>query len=311
MGQSYDANSIYINWSHLFDYTSLKTLEASKKLPVPKGITVTSTVNSGADLTYAINIIGQYVNIAEGKLTFNSEQDRIIFLNTFGDAIRQIERNGGQYYYQPGGVNENVQRFIHNLFVRHEHFPIPNNVAEAAYKNVASANIYAVSHDVRNRDQAYTAISMDTMQEAADNSPKGKATASMNMLNPFTKYIMQYQNMVGKGVVGVAANGEKVWFNAYAYWTHLLLNGTEEQRKYLKFSATLSRIQGRSAGTEFDPEKAVRTVTHLPDLNYRNERIKEILENEFGANDNTLNYRYVDVLTSELLSAATDFRYRK
>jgi hypothetical protein len=37
MGQSYDEQATYIGWSNLFDYTSVKTLQASKTLPIPKG----------------------------------------------------------------------------------------------------------------------------------------------------------------------------------------------------------------------------------------------------------------------------------
>ena len=64
------------------------------------------------------------------------------------------------------------------MLKQHIYYVIPENVAEAAYKNVASANIYAVSHDIRNRDQGYTAITMKTLQNAAKNSPKGEQSAS-------------------------------------------------------------------------------------------------------------------------------------
>jgi hypothetical protein len=37
MGQSYDEQATYIGWSNLFDYTSVRTLQASKTLPIPKG----------------------------------------------------------------------------------------------------------------------------------------------------------------------------------------------------------------------------------------------------------------------------------
>jgi hypothetical protein len=71
---------------------------------------------------------------------------------------------------------------------------------------------------------------MDILQDAAKKSPKGEQAATLNMLNPLTKYVMQYQNLVGKNVISIAANGEKVWFNAYYYWTKLL---KENKPKYL------------------------------------------------------------------------------
>ena len=56
------------------------------------------------------------------------------------------------------------------------------------------------------------------------------------MLNPLTKYVMQYQNLVGKNVISIAANGEKVWFSAYYYWHKVLESGNEEDINRLKFS---------------------------------------------------------------------------
>jgi hypothetical protein len=38
MGLSFDTNGKYIGWSNLFDFSSSATLEASEKLPMPKGV---------------------------------------------------------------------------------------------------------------------------------------------------------------------------------------------------------------------------------------------------------------------------------
>jgi hypothetical protein len=129
-----------------------------------------------------------------------------------------------------------------NIIKEHEFTPIHPEISEAAYKNVASANIYAVSHDIRNRDQAYTAITVATLHDAAEESPKGKQSSSLNMLNPLTKYVMQYQNLVGKNVISIAANGEKVWFSAYYYWHKVLESGNQDDINGLKFSQRFSRI---------------------------------------------------------------------
>jgi hypothetical protein len=59
------------------------------------------------------------------------------------------------------------------------------------------------------------------------------------MFNPLTKYIMQFQNLVGKNVISIAANGEKVWFNGYYYWIKLL---KEKKGEKLKFKTTLNQV---------------------------------------------------------------------
>jgi hypothetical protein len=77
-------------------------------------------------------------------------------------------------------------------------------------------------------------------------SPKKNQSAKLNMLNPLTKYVMQYQNSVGKNVIGIAANGEKFWFNIFYHWSTTLKEGVDIDK--LKFQKTFSRIFGRSDG---------------------------------------------------------------
>jgi hypothetical protein len=67
---------------------------------------------------------------------------------------------------------------------------------------------------------------MRDFRKAADSSPKGKRTKKLNMFNPLTKYIMQRQNLVGKDVIGIAANGEKDWFNITYQYHKILREGS-------------------------------------------------------------------------------------
>lgn len=277
MGQSYDDNAIYIGWSPYFNYNSLESLQASKTLPIPKGITITK---GDYDVTNYIN-----------SIDFNNLDAKNI--RNLANLIKVVEKHPGIKYI---GDQKKLDEVI-KILNKHEYYKIPLAQQEAAFKNVASANIYQVSHDIRNRDQAYTAIAMDIMRKAADNSPKGDQAATLNMLNPLTKYMMQYQNLVGKNVISVAANGEKVWFNMFYYWNTVLKN--ESNADVLKFSQTFNRINGRANGI-----LNTYIATYLPDLNYYDKTIRQRLLSEFGVD--TVQYKYVDQLISQLLSAATD-----
>lgn len=277
MGQSYDDNAIYIGWSPYFNYDSLEALQASKTLPIPKGIKITK---GDYDVTALIN-----------DVDFNNLD--AVNIRRLATLIRTVEQHPSIKYEG----DQNVLSDVINKLNAHEFSKIPQNLQEAAFKNVASANIYQVSHDIRNRDQAYTAIALEIMHEAADKSPKGNQAATLNMLNPFTKYIMQYQNLVGKNVISIAANGEKVWFNMFYYWTKILKSGKNIDR--LKFSQTFNRIKGR-AESKVDST----TITALPDLNLYDKAIKNALLSQF--NIDSQEYKYVDQLISQLLSAATD-----
>lgn len=295
MGQSYDENAAYIGWSPLFNYNSVETLQASKTLPIPKHIVV---YKGDYDISSEINTL---INLAENQDVNEVLQNvhklgNVDFIKQLSKIIRIAEQHNGINYSGDAKVLNTLIETIN----KHENYLISDNVAESAFKNVASANIYQVSHDIRNRDQAYTAIAMGIMRKAADNSPKGNQAATLNMLNPMTKYIMQYQNLVGKNVISVAANGEKVWFNTFYYWTKVLKSGNQEAINKLKFQHTYKRINGRAKGTPIE-----QTINHIPDLNRYDEQIKSTLQSQFGVLDNE-DYKYVDQLISQLLSAATD-----
>ena len=295
MGQSYDENAAYIGWSPLFNYNSVETLQASKTLPIPKHIVA---YKGDYDISSEINTL---INLTENQdinevLQNVHELGSAAFIKQLAKIIRIAEQHNGINYSGDAKVLNTLIETIN----KHENYLISDNVAESAFKNVASANIYQVSHDIRNRDQAYTAIAMGIMRKAADNSPKGNQAATLNMLNPMTKYIMQYQNLVGKNVISVAANGEKVWFNTFYYWTKVLKSGNQEAINKLKFQHTYKRINGRANGTPI-----VQTINHIPDLNKYDEQIKSTLQSQFGVLDDE-DYKYVDQLISQLLSAATD-----
>lgn len=293
MGQSYDENGIYIGWSPLFDYTNIQTLTLSKQLPIPQNFHLEEDDIKGVDITDELNII---LNNTDDSINPMSNENRLTVLDSYIKILKKLEENLGSYKHNLE-ENDKIKKII-GIIYKHNKYQVPENIAEASYKNVASSNIYNVSHDIRNRDQAYTAITMKTLSQAANKSPKGKQTAILNMSNPLTKYIMQYQNLVGKNVISIAANGEKLWFNLYYYWTKCL---KENDTKYLKYNLKLDRIKGRFIGN-------IESITknHIPDLNKYDKQIKETLLSEFSVDVESEDYVYVDQLISQLLSAATD-----
>lgn len=335
MGQSYDDNAVYIGWSPYFDFTSLGTLTESKKLPIPKGARVKFDLESNVDITAEIANVFKHFDAKtleenKDKITYLDpshlpEAEKKGFLRDLRTLLLKVERAGvmesGKLVSKvkwDSSISADQVAMIQATINRHEGYQIPANVAERAYKNLASANIFMVSHDIRNRDQAYTAITMADAQAVADNSPKGKASSTLSMLNPLAKYEMQYQNIVGKQVVGIAANGEKYWFNTFYYWHHVMETGSREDKEYLRFNVNLSRVRGRAQGSR-EVIKDGKTRLEIiceehgviipPDINTRSEAIRESLREVFGMSDDaidSLEYKYADQTISQLLSAATD-----
>jgi hypothetical protein len=146
MGQSYDSNGVYIQWSPLFDYTSSTTLALSKQLPIPNAVKLVKS-DAGIDVSEELNILLNSLDDTLEPLTYEA---RVESLKAYISILKKINKADGQINYSVEESDKLVKIF--NKISSHIYYRIPENVAEASYKNVASANIYAVSHDVRNRD---------------------------------------------------------------------------------------------------------------------------------------------------------------
>ena len=173
MGQSYNNSANYIGWSTLFDYTSYATLQASKQLPVPKGEqwakaarhlkgdkeAYTKATQVWQDASETDADVEEFLQLTNGNIKdLQLERDRVKALTLLARIIKKTEANNRGVKYN--GTNIEGLNNLMQLINDHEFTPLHPSIAESAYKNVASANIYAVAHDIRNRDQAYTAISM-------------------------------------------------------------------------------------------------------------------------------------------------------
>lgn len=289
MGQSFSDDALYIGWSPLFNYSSEQMVDASKTLPLPRG-------------NKLIVVEGQQYSIENelNDILLSSGPER---LRKMANLIYKIDTNNGRYNYAPGQNADDKQKII-NQIQKHENYKVSYRQREQAYKNVASANIRNVVHNIRNRDQAYSPITMRDLQKEADKSPKGAKTKQLNMMNPLTKYVMQNQNLVGKNVIGIAANGEKDWFNLTYYYHNVLRNGNQKDKFFLKMNHSYSRLSGRATDQLMNV-----VVKHIPDLwNASPELSQKIKEEFYSTYDGQIDTddKYVDQLISQILSAATD-----
>lgn len=289
MGQSFSDDAMYIGWSPLFNYSSEQMVDASKTLPLPRG-------------NKLIVVEGEQYSIENelNSILSSSGPER---LRKMANLIYKIDSNNGRYNYIVGENADQKQKIIEQI-QKHENYKVSYRQREQAYKNVASANIRNVVHNIRNRDQAYSPITMRDLQKEADKSPKGAKTKQLNMMNPLTKYVMQNQNLVGKNVIGIAANGEKDWFNLTYYYHNVLRNGNQKDRFFLKMSHSYSRLSGRATDQLMNV-----VVKHIPDLwNASLELSQKIKEEFYATYDGQIDMddKYVDQLISQILSAATD-----
>ena len=267
MGQEFGDDGKLIKYSNLFDYSSLETLQASSWLPTPRGTWLTlDNEEPGLDITEQLRSIDPFVG-AEDSMS------KAMRLRKIADLIIDI------YDYQDkvgtDAVNLTCDPTLLGIagdiltdLIKHERTRISPNLEESAYKNSISSNIKNIVQDLKNMDLAYSPIAMGDLQKLAAESEKGALVASMSLMNPLTKYLMQVQNMVGKKVIGIAAVGEKVFFNLSYYFNEGIRSNDDRWIRNLQFSRTFNRIQGRYAYKKKAGNLEDITKTSLANVNF-------------------------------------------
>lgn len=277
MGHSFDDNGVYIGWSNLFKYSSLEALQASEQLPMPQGRHYKLDKN-GYDLTKYEEIFSNLNDVEQIKLLTK-------ILNDLND-IKAID---GKVL-----VNSSNDSLIYQSIISHENTELPQDLKLESFKNFISSHIETTIQNLRNMIGAYTPIDMEILRDASIyHSSKGDTSKSMTLLNPAVVYEMQYENMTGKKVIGIAATGEKASFMWHYWLNDIIRNNPEEYEKYGRFNHSLKRIQGRSKDNP-----TATNINTLPDVNLEGVNIDNVLK--------LAGYITVDGMISQTLSAATD-----
>lgn len=276
LGHEFDDNGVYLGWSSLFDYSTIETLHASENLPYPRGRKYEKKQN-GINIQEYVNSI----NSTTGVERINNIVKLLNYLNN---------QNNVTVYYE--GDNS-----ILDLLNQHESTYIAPIDRVAVMKNFVSSHIQKQIQGTKNMMAGYSPIEMGDIQNASSDTPKAHTASELSMLNPAMIAIMQNQNMVGKNVVGIAANGQKANLMWNYFMNDLVRNPNHPYLKYAQFSFNTSRILGRSAGQPIE-----FTINGLPDTNF--DETEESIQTLF--NSRLIPDITTDLLGSQYISAATD-----
>lgn len=105
----------------------------------------------------------------------------------------------------------------------------PNrHVREIGLQNKVVDNILKVIRSPKNQINLHMPIDMRVAQKAAEGSAAGEAVKHVTADDPFVKYMMQVQNMVGKQVIGITAVSIKAFFAATTHYNNIINNFTNE-----------------------------------------------------------------------------------
>ena len=102
------------------------------------------------------------------------------------------------------------------------------HIREIGLQNKVVDNILKVTRSPKNQINLHMPIDMGVAQKAAEGSAAGEAVKHVTADDPFVKYMMQVQNMVGKQVIGITAVSIKAFFAATTHYNNIINNFTKE-----------------------------------------------------------------------------------
>ena len=292
MGLNFDNSGMYYSWSNLFDFTSIETLKASEFLPLSKGFTYINSQNG-------INV----TQLAQEVLKYQEHTPEYII------AISNLLKHIYRYKYLSGFVKENKQvslsinltsdsvTKILEILNTHERTVLPKFSKDLVLKNFISSHIQQISNRLGNLGESYTPVEMDDLRSPAENTPKSKLAQSLTLFNPAMINIMQFQNMSGKQVTGIAANSQKALF----MWRTATLDAIKNNKdlEYVSFDLELDGIFNRNKyKNDEDYREDSKHIQILPNL---------YTDSDFYKQAKKLFPRVTsDNIGSQYISAATD-----
>ena len=305
MGLAFDDNGSYVGWSSLFDYYDIDTLYESEKLPLPRRSSQEplTQVDGGIDINSELKEITELnALIASGK-DLEEKQHRLRRLQLYNQIFTKLGDNT-----KISKVDKASEQAFNDL-LNHFNTQYPPGMQSQILRNFISSHIQSTIQNIRNFKDSYVPVDMEDLREAADNSTKGQDAKTITLLNPLSIYKMQRQNMIGKGVIGIAATGQKAAFMLSYYFNEIYKNAREGVDYTYEDNVFKVLPDSKLAKTMFSFKStrlinnAAGEVNTLPSIN---------LDNVVGAlKEYAMTHRLepdkpVDIMISQLISAATD-----
>ena len=195
------------------------TIDMVNELPKPNGIKYEESEDANIiislqelqQVTQALrvdlipNIGGIQRSLDPLKRILNSSETTIKFQPFVSNDITAINN-----------YNRAKRKFL-RMLNKHSLTKLNGFMTEQALKNQVVQRALDITLDPRNQVNLQIPIVMTQVQDAAKKSTMGKDEKYITSFNPYVKYMMQYQNMVGKQVIGISAVSMKVKFAIETY----------------------------------------------------------------------------------------------
>ena len=236
MGFNFDDNGQFIGWSNLFDYSSNEALESSCSLPVPRNSKWIKTSNG-------INI-ERYAG--EAQRAYDS--DNVILRNAL---INKILDN---IDYNPNSTIEVnysspiLDQLINDINV-HESTQLSGDNKILAFQNAVSWTTQTIVNDERNLLDSYSPTNVEGMKQVVKDKQLASDSGTYTQWNPATKWVLQEENLIGKNVISVAANAEKVYFSLLHYYNEIVRHPEKYSKDLYTFAKSFEGVFMNADGT--------------------------------------------------------------
>lgn len=237
MGNEFTESGIYIGWSPYFNLNSLQKLKISQEIPMPNGIEYSIVSNQGTSEN--TDITEDIINLKLAELNYG--QDSVQYLTAIKNLLVKIQQSKNSEltvdyasladtFIQKGiahdptasmqFVQDESDRILDMINKHSSYFKTVKNkdMRLKMTKNSVTSKMYKTANLPENTYAAYSPIEMGETREAATKSQMGEAEKDYTTFNPVSKFMMHYQNMMGKDGIGISAVGEKVLFCLQFYF---------------------------------------------------------------------------------------------
>lgn len=236
MGFNFDDNGQFIGWSDLFDYSSNEALESSCSLPVPRNSKWIKTNNG-------INI-ERYAEEAQKAYDSNNIILRNAFINKVLDNIDYSPNSTIEVNYSSPILNQLISDIN-----THESTQLSGDNKILAFQNAVSWTTQAIVNDERNLLDSYSPTNVKGMKQVVKDKQLASDSGTYTQWNPATKWVLQEENLIGKNVISVAANAEKVYFSLLHYYNEIIRHPEKYNKDLYTFAKSFEGVFMKADGT--------------------------------------------------------------
>lgn len=236
MGFNFDDNGQFIGWSNLFDYSSNEALESSCSLPVPRNSKWIKTNNG-------INI-ERYAGEAQRAYNSDNVVLRNALINKILDNIDYSPNSTIEVNYSSPILNQ----LINDINI-HESTQLSGDNKILAFQNAVSWTTQAIVNDERNLLDSYSPTNVEGMKQVVKDKQLASDSGTYTQWNPATKWVLQEENLIGKNVISVAANAEKVYFSLLHYYNEIVRHPEKYSKDLYTFAKSFEGVFMNADGT--------------------------------------------------------------